>query len=100
MEVSTKDDATIISNLKAFVQSLAPSRDSETDGKATIRLTEEFNGRLRYEIPHACQLSLGDIFKQFEQRREDLKITDYSVSQTTLDQVFVSFAKQQDQISD
>jgi len=30
-----------------------------------------------------------------ENRRQDLKIEDYSVSQTTLDDVFINFAKKQ-----
>ncbi|XP_076818416.1 ATP-binding cassette sub-family A member 2-like isoform X1 [Clavelina lepadiformis] len=39
--------------------------------------------------------SLARVFQLLEDRREDLKVEDYSVSQTTLDDVFINFAKRQ-----
>ena len=40
-------------------------------------------------------LSLAEVFEMLEDRRQELKIEDYSVSQTTLDDVFINFAKKQ-----
>ena len=42
-------------------------------------------------------LSLARIFRNIENAREDLCIQDYSVSQTSLEQVFLHFAKAQAQ---
>ncbi|KAM7379618.1 hypothetical protein PAMP_005160 [Pampus punctatissimus] len=54
---------------------------------------EKHYNTLQYEI--ACSSSLARIFQLVVANKERLSIEDYSVSQTTLDQVFVNFAKQQ-----
>ncbi|XP_039533365.1 retinal-specific phospholipid-transporting ATPase ABCA4-like isoform X2 [Pimephales promelas] len=53
---------------------------------------EKHYNTLQYEIATS---SLARIFQLVLTNKERLNIEDYSVSQTTLDQVFVSFAKQQ-----
>ncbi|XP_062335379.1 retinal-specific phospholipid-transporting ATPase ABCA4-like isoform X2 [Osmerus eperlanus] len=53
---------------------------------------EKHHNTLQYEI---CSSSLARIFQLVLTNKERLDIEDYSVSQTTLDQVFVNFAKQQ-----
>ncbi|KAG7487527.1 hypothetical protein MATL_G00024490 [Megalops atlanticus] len=53
---------------------------------------EKHYNTLQYEIPSS---SLARIFQLVLANKEKLNIEDYSVSQTTLDQVFVNFAKQQ-----
>ncbi|MGH0132671.1 UNVERIFIED_CONTAM: hypothetical protein FKN15_050037 [Acipenser sinensis] len=53
---------------------------------------EKHYNTLQYQIPSS---SLAKIFQLIVSNKEKLKIEDYSVSQTTLDQVFVNFAKQQ-----
>uniref|UniRef100_A0A8C1F963 P-type phospholipid transporter n=1 Tax=Cyprinus carpio carpio TaxID=630221 RepID=A0A8C1F963_CYPCA len=53
---------------------------------------EKHYNTLQYEIVTA---SLARVFQLVLTNKERLNIEDYSVSQTTLDQVFVSFAKQQ-----
>ncbi|XP_035267888.1 phospholipid-transporting ATPase ABCA1 isoform X3 [Anguilla anguilla] len=59
-----------------------------------IELKERHHNVLQYQLPtHAC--SLAHIFDVLSSNSEELGITDYSVSQTTLDQVFVNFAKDQ-----
>jgi len=58
-------------------------------------LVEEHFGRLTYRVP-AKELSLAKIFGMFESNKEALEIEDYSFSQTTLEQVFINFAKKQD----
>ncbi|XP_029935000.1 retinal-specific phospholipid-transporting ATPase ABCA4a isoform X2 [Myripristis murdjan] len=53
---------------------------------------EKHYNTLQYEISSS---SLARIFQMVLANKEKLNIEDYSVSQTTLDQVFVNFAKQQ-----
>ncbi|KAM4606531.1 retinal-specific phospholipid-transporting ATPase ABCA4-like [Polymixia lowei] len=53
---------------------------------------EKHYNTLQYEI---CSSSLARIFQMVLANKDKLNIEDYSVSQTTLDQVFVNFAKQQ-----
>ena len=46
-------------------------------------------------------ISLGSLFALLEERREDLNIRDYSVSQCTMEQVFTKFAQYQtDDVTD
>ncbi|XP_010192720.1 PREDICTED: retinal-specific ATP-binding cassette transporter-like, partial [Mesitornis unicolor] len=53
---------------------------------------EKHYNMLQYQI---CSSSLAKIFRLILSNKENLHIEEYSVSQTTLDQVFVNFAKQQ-----
>ncbi|XP_074859387.1 retinal-specific phospholipid-transporting ATPase ABCA4 [Carettochelys insculpta] len=53
---------------------------------------EKHYNMLQYQI---CSSSLAKIFRLLISNKENLNIEEYSVSQTTLDQVFVNFAKQQ-----
>ncbi|XP_063057110.1 phospholipid-transporting ATPase ABCA1 [Engraulis encrasicolus] len=59
-----------------------------------IELKEKHQNVLQYQLPsHAC--SLAYVFDVLANNYEELGVSDYSVSQTTLDQVFVNFAKEQ-----
>ena len=42
-------------------------------------------------------VSLASVFSAVEARKKELRIIDYAVSQTSLEQVFLSFAKLQEQ---
>uniref|UniRef100_A0A8C4UMA0 P-type phospholipid transporter n=1 Tax=Falco tinnunculus TaxID=100819 RepID=A0A8C4UMA0_FALTI len=53
---------------------------------------EKHYNMLQYQI---CSSSLAKIFRLILSNKENLHIEEYSVSQTTLDQVFVNFAKEQ-----
>uniref|UniRef100_A0A8C3L206 P-type phospholipid transporter n=1 Tax=Chrysolophus pictus TaxID=9089 RepID=A0A8C3L206_CHRPC len=57
-------------------------------------LKEKHRNMLQYQLP-SSQSSLARIFSILSQNKKRLHIEDYSVSQTTLDQVFVNFAKDQ-----
>ncbi|XP_066551415.1 ATP-binding cassette, sub-family A (ABC1), member 7 isoform X2 [Amia ocellicauda] len=60
----------------------------------SIQLKERHQNVLQYQLPsRACPLA--SIFAVLSQNRQRLGIEDYSVSQTTLDQVFINFAKEQ-----
>jgi ATP-binding cassette subfamily A (ABC1) protein 3 len=55
---------------------------------------EEHQGSVTYQLPGAG-LSWSAMFRQLETHKERLGIVDYSISQTTLEQVFINFAKEQ-----
>ncbi|XP_028258937.1 ATP-binding cassette sub-family A member 1 [Parambassis ranga] len=61
---------------------------------SSIELKERHQNVLHYQLPsHSC--CLARVFDLLANNYEELGIIDFSVSQTTLDQVFVSFAKEQ-----
>uniref|UniRef100_A0A3P8V3D5 P-type phospholipid transporter n=1 Tax=Cynoglossus semilaevis TaxID=244447 RepID=A0A3P8V3D5_CYNSE len=57
-------------------------------------LKERHRNMLQYQLPSSLT-SLAHIFATLAENKEKLRIEDYSVTQTTLDQVFVNFAKDQ-----
>ncbi|NXS23242.1 ABCA1 protein, partial [Mystacornis crossleyi] len=59
-----------------------------------IVLRERHGGLLQYHLP-ARVASLATVFSLLAAHRGPCHIEDYSVSQTTLDQVFVHFAQEQ-----
>ncbi|GIY08391.1 phospholipid-transporting ATPase ABCA1 [Caerostris darwini] len=61
-------------------------------------LQEQHLNQMEYQL--APSLSLAFVFQELEQARDRLSIEDYSVSQTTLDQVFISFAKMQADVTE
>ncbi|XP_051505257.1 phospholipid-transporting ATPase ABCA1b isoform X2 [Myxocyprinus asiaticus] len=65
--------------------------ESELPGST---LKEKHRNMLQYMLPSSLT-SLAHIFSILAKHKEFLRIEDYSVSQTTLDQVFVNFAKDQ-----
>ncbi|XP_074524779.1 phospholipid-transporting ATPase ABCA1 isoform X2 [Halichoeres trimaculatus] len=68
----------------AYMRSTFPSAE----------LKERHQNVLQYQLPsHAC--CLARVFDALANNHDELGILDYSVSQTTLDQVFVNFAKEQ-----
>ncbi|ROL48223.1 ATP-binding cassette sub-family A member 1 [Anabarilius grahami] len=59
-----------------------------------IQLKERHQNVLHYQLPsQTC--SLARVFEVLSNNYKELGIADYTVSQTTLDQVFVNFAKDQ-----
>ncbi|TMS01208.1 ATP-binding cassette sub-family A member 1 [Larimichthys crocea] len=65
--------------------------ESELSGST---LKEKHRNMLQYQLPSSLT-SLTHIFSILAKNKETLRIEDYSVTQTTLDQVFVNFAKDQ-----
>ncbi|GLD95409.1 hypothetical protein PINS_up004053 [Pythium insidiosum] len=59
-----------------------------------VALVERQNDLCRYRL-EADAMRLGDVFRRIERGREDLHLREYAVSQTTLEQIFNSFAAQQ-----
>ena len=54
-------------------------------------LTEEHAGRLTYAVPNG-DLPLADVFEALERTRRDFGVSDYSLVQCSLEQIFVKFA--------
>lgn len=59
-------------------------------------IEEKHLGRVRYRIPMKG-LSLSHVFGEIERQTQQLGIEDYSVSQSSLEQVFLAFAKSETQ---
>ncbi|GAB0097260.1 ATP-binding cassette sub-family A member 3 [Sergentomyia squamirostris] len=57
-------------------------------------LREEYQGRITYYIPN-INLTWSTMFGLMENAKETLNIESYSLSQTSLEQVFLSFTKKQ-----
>jgi hypothetical protein len=47
-------------------------------------------------VPQVASTSLSLLFETIEKHKQALRIEDYAVTQTTLEQVFLIMAKQQD----
>ncbi|CAM9287239.1 unnamed protein product [Heterosigma akashiwo] len=60
-------------------------------------LREKQSGKLRFEYPPQPGLALGEMFGALEDRRAQLGVEEYALSQTTLEQVFNFFAGQQEE---
>ena len=82
MEVKTRNlDKEV--DVHEFVTSLSPG----------AVLDESHSGQMKYQLPEGMQLSR--LFRAIEGKKAELEIEDYSVSQTTLEQVFLTFARRQ-----
>ncbi|CAH1111719.1 unnamed protein product [Psylliodes chrysocephalus] len=68
--------------LREFISSLFPD----------AALQESFADRLVFSVPQQSVPSLANCFKQLEKAKVELDIEEYSFSQTTLEQVFLKFA--------
>lgn len=60
-------------------------------------LKEAHNNMTQFQLP-LQGLKVSNIFSSIESKRNEFGIEDYSVSQTTLDEVFIHFAKKQTHI--
>ncbi|CAF0791152.1 unnamed protein product [Brachionus calyciflorus] len=62
----------------------------------TSKIQETHRNLFEYILPFS-DTKLSTLFGRIESNRENLNIKDYSVNQTTLDQVFINFAKLQNE---
>nr|QBP34375.1 ATP-binding cassette sub-family A2 [Trichoplusia ni] len=65
----------------------------------TPRIMEEYQGLLTYYLPDRT-VAWSRMFGIMERAKRDLEIEDYSISQTTLEQIFLQFTKYQRQEGD
>nr|XP_006815639.1 PREDICTED: ATP-binding cassette sub-family A member 1-like [Saccoglossus kowalevskii] len=76
--------------------STEPVKEFLNNSFPNLKLLEEHAGMLSYQIENA-DLSWSYIFGTIEDNKDTLNLTDYSVSQTSLEQVFINFAKEQNE---
>lgn len=65
-----------------------------------ITVIEQHGTALKFRIPRESQgqrTTIGQVFRFVEQCKATYNIKDYSVSETTLEQIFIQFAKQQEE---
>lgn len=56
-----------------------------------VEMLEQFGGYYRFRTPKMDK-TIGSIFAMIEGRKTEFKIAEYAVSQTTLEQIFQTFA--------
>uniref|UniRef100_A0A8C6U8H6 P-type phospholipid transporter n=1 Tax=Neogobius melanostomus TaxID=47308 RepID=A0A8C6U8H6_9GOBI len=88
------DGYTLIVRVGGSPSSLKPVEDFVSQSFPGSVLKEKHHNTLQYQLPRSPG-ALANIFSQLTVHQHRLAIDDYSVSQTTLDQVFVNFAKHQ-----
>merc|ERR1719158_2385505 len=84
MEIRTNDESG--DAVSAWVQKEFPTADC----------VERMGGQLRYDIPQEG-IQLSKIFRTLSNSKQALGLADFAVSQTTLEQVFVKFAADQEE---
>uniref|UniRef100_A0A667YE17 P-type phospholipid transporter n=1 Tax=Myripristis murdjan TaxID=586833 RepID=A0A667YE17_9TELE len=88
------DGYTVIVRVGGSPPALAPVEDFVQQSFPGSVLKEKHHNTLQYQLP-CTEGALANIFSQFTTHQQRLSVEDYSVSQTTLDQVFVNFARHQ-----
>eukprot|EP00929_Paragymnodinium_shiwhaense_P046547 TRINITY_DN23705_c0_g1_i1.p1 TRINITY_DN23705_c0_g1~~TRINITY_DN23705_c0_g1_i1.p1 ORF type:complete len:1941 (+),score=414.00 TRINITY_DN23705_c0_g1_i1:131-5953(+) len=77
--------------LSSFVQKRFPEGARVLEGAGS---GQNFRQQVRLRLPKG-RLPISAIFREVEEKRAELNISAYSVSETTLDQIFINFAKHQ-----
>ncbi|GFN96696.1 ATP-binding cassette sub-family a member 1 [Plakobranchus ocellatus] len=90
---------TIILRVSGHNPDLRPVMEFITDTFSSARLREKHHNMLQYQLG-SDNLSLSKLFEAMEEAKLKFNVEDYSVSQTTLDQVFINFAKKQTDLLD
>eukprot|EP00118_Oscarella_pearsei_P002785 m.11554 g.11554 ORF g.11554 m.11554 type:complete len:2446 (+) comp23502_c1_seq1:90-7427(+) len=88
------DGYTVSLRISGSVPDLESVKAFFVEAFSGAELKDEHHNMLEYQLP-TSKISLGSIFNKLEEHRDKLHIEDYSVSQTTMDQVFIRFAKKQ-----
>ena len=65
------------------------------DAKLKGVLLDSFSGHIKFNIPSEKGIQLSQLFQLFEDNKKSLGISTYSISHTSLEQVFIRFAKKQ-----
>ncbi|XP_065846636.1 phospholipid-transporting ATPase ABCA1-like isoform X2 [Oscarella lobularis] len=88
------DGYTVLLRVSGRKPNLDPAQQFFEDRYANAELKDMHYNMLEYQLPKA-DVSLASIFDDLDRHREQLLLEDYSVSQTTMDQIFIRFASQQ-----
>mmetsp|Transcript_25625 Transcript_25625/g.41335 ORF Transcript_25625/g.41335 Transcript_25625/m.41335 type:complete len:427 (-) Transcript_25625:250-1530(-) len=61
------------------------------------KLLEDQEENMTHQVAHISKSSLGKIFRLLEDAKNEQGIVEYSVRETTLEQIFIRFAREQDE---
>jgi ATP-binding cassette subfamily A (ABC1) protein 3 len=61
-----------------------------------VELAENFGPYWRFRLPHSPSVGLPEIFRHLEERGKELGITEYTLTQATLEQIFNTIAQDAD----
>lgn len=86
---------TLICKLPHGEDTVAEFVSSLTETFPGTALKERFGGELTFDVPGDAALS--SMFEFMEKTKKSIAIPDYSISQTSLEQIFVSFAKDEEE---
>ncbi|XP_055347525.1 ABC-type organic anion transporter ABCA8B-like isoform X2 [Paramacrobiotus metropolitanus] len=89
-DVSSDDVKTRSERVKDAVSKLFPQR---------CHLEEDLYGRLVFAVENRAVTSLGRVMRELEHMKRSLELEEYSFSQSTIEQVFLHFAKMQDAVA-
>lgn len=84
------DGYTVIVRVRGGPADLSTVEDFVTQMFPGSVLKEKHHNTLQYQMPHQ-EGALSHIFSQFSRKQDTLGVEDYSVSQTTLDQVTFTY---------
>jgi len=65
---------------------------------STFKIVEHYNNFFTFNVSRD-NYSIGFLFGMMEDTKEELEISEYSVNQTTLEQIFNNFSKEQELIN-
>lgn len=77
---------------RCFEKKIEPITKYLQSINSNIRLINQKIPILTYEIEN--DIKLGLLFRKLEKKREELKISDYSIYQSSLEQIFNYFANE------
>ena len=86
------DGYTLMAKTSGTVSELCHFIESRFPGSL---LKDFHHGQVHYHVPRSPEVTLAELFGSLEEVRDRLGVEDYSVSQTTLEQIFVNFARSQ-----
>ena len=92
LRVGPEDQQSGEASLAAKTQALMQYVDETFPGS---QLRDQHDGLIHYRIERTPGMTWAHLFGAVERARSTYDIEDYSVSQTTLEQVFISFARMQ-----
>jgi len=78
-------------HISTGAQELGPAKDFILEHFPQATALEAYGNNLKYQID--TKMSLPEVFTLIEKNREAANIAEYSVGQTTLEQIFLNFAK-------
>ncbi|XP_035432453.1 phospholipid-transporting ATPase ABCA1 [Spodoptera frugiperda] len=94
MKMEDRDnDTASINSSRSVVDTV---KEYVTQNFQNPRIMEEYQGLLTYYLPDRS-MAWSRMFGIMERAKRDLEIEDYSISQTTLEQIFLQFTKYQRQ---